>query len=344
VSAASTTGRFGAAHDWTRRHVDAGHLPVAVLGIADASGVLSLDAVGTDSDAEGGERIAHVDDRFALYSITKPLVALTAMRAVERGLLTIDTPLQDALPAFAHPHVTLGHLLSHTSGIADVVLSADGVAVSHGRATTLREAIERAPLDYVPGTARRYNNLAWAGVAALIEHATGHTFEHEFAALATAVGADSLSFDTDDVHTVHGGERYDHDSAALFSLRHPAAGAAASATDLLAIGQSLLADDAALVAPVTLTAMTGPRTTGLYVIDPDPAKRFEDFGLGFNLPRRPGLLDHSVYGHAGWSSTQLWISPAAGLCVVLLTNRLDAGEPDVGVNADELLNAVFADR
>jgi len=336
------TGLFNAAADWTRRHVDATRLPVAVLGIADANGVLSLDAFGTDSDAVGGERIAHVDDRFALYSITKPLVALTAMRAVERDLLTTDTPLQDALATFAHPQVTLGHLLSHTSGIADVVLGADGVAISHGRATTVREAIERAPLEYVPGTARRYNNLAWAGVAALIEHATGQPFEHEFAACAAAVGATGLSFDTDDVHTVHGGERYDHDPAALLSLRHPAAGAAASAADLLAIGRSLLAADSAVVTPDTLEAMRRPRTSGLYVIDPDPVKRFEDFGLGWNLPRRPGLLDHSVYGHAGWSNTQLWVSPAAGLCVVLLTNRLDAGEPDVGVDADELLNTVFS--
>jgi CubicO group peptidase (beta-lactamase class C family) len=341
--------------DWTRGHVEAGRLPVAVLGIADATKVLHLDAFGTD-----GGRTARIDDRFALYSITKPLVALTAMRAVERGLLTIDTALQDALPKFAHPQVALRHLLSHTSGIADVVLAADGVAISHGRATTLREAIERAPLEYIPGTARRYNNLAWAGVAALIEHATGQPFEQEFAALAAEVGAGSLSFDTDDVHAVHGGERYGHDPAAMFGLRHPAAGAAASAADLLAIGQSLLAagradaqagvgvsggdgtGHSAIVTASTLEAMLTPHTAGLYIIDPDPAKRFEDFGLGFNLPRRPGLLDHSVYGHSGWSNTQLWVSPAAGLCLVLLTNRLDAGEPDVGVHLDELLNAVFA--
>ena len=342
-----TTRQFTAATDWTRRHVDAGRLPVAVLGIADASSVLSLEAFGTDDsmhDTTPAGRTAQVNDRFALYSVTKPLVALTAMRVIERGLLTTDTPLQDALPAFAHPQVTLGHLMSHTSGVADVVLGADGSAVTHGRATTLREAIERAPLEYIPGTARRYNNLAWEGVAAMIEHATGLPFEHEFGNFTAAVGATGLSFDTDDVHAVHGGERYDHDPAALFPLRHPAAGAAASAADLLAIGQSLLSGDGAVIAPGTIEAMARPRTSGLYMIDPDPMKRFEDFGLGWNLPRRPGLLDHSIYGHSGWSNTQLWVSPAAGLCVVMLTNRLDAGEPDVGVNLDELLNAVFSGR
>ncbi len=322
-----------AAADWARHHVESGRLPVAVLGIADASGVLHLEAFGTD-----GDRTAHVDDRFALYSVTKPLVALTAMRAVERGLLTVDAPLQDALPTFAHPQVSLRHLLSHTSGIADIVLG----GTAHGGATTLREAIERAPLEFVTGTARRYNNLAWAGVTALIEHATGNDFEAEFADLATAVGADGLSFDTDGVHTVHGGERYAHDPLELLPLRHPAAGVAARAADLLALGTSLLADDGAVVSPATLAAMQRPLTEGLYIIDADPAKRFENFGLGLNLPRRPGLLDHSVYGHEGWCRSQFWVSPAAGRCFVLLTNRLDAIEPDVGVRFDELHNAVFS--
>jgi CubicO group peptidase (beta-lactamase class C family) len=330
---------FFAARDWTRRHVEAGRLPVAVLGIADASGVMHLEAFGVD-----GDRTAHVDDRFALYSVTKPLVALTAMQAVERGLLTTETPLRDALAGFAHPKVTLAHLLSHTSGIADLVLEGAPPVASHGNAMTLREAVERAPLEFVPGTARRYNNLTWEGVAALIEHATGHDFEAEFANVAAAVGADGLSFDTGGVHEVHGGERYGHNPADLLPLRHPAAGVAARATDLLAIGTSLLAGDGAVVAPTTLDAMLRPRTTGLTVIDPDPLKVFEDFGLGFNLPRRASLLDHSVFGHEGWCRSQFWVSPATGRCVVLLTNRLDAVEPDVGVQFDELLNAAFSGR
>jgi CubicO group peptidase (beta-lactamase class C family) len=334
------TREFTAASDWTRRHVEAGRLPVAVLGIADSRGVLSLEAFGSD-----GGRTAHVDDRFALYSVTKPLVALTAMRAVERGLLTADTPLVTALPSFAHPQITLGQLMSHTSGIADLDLGEGDLAgSSHGRATTLREAVERAPLEFVPGTARRYNNLAWVGAAALIEKATGVGLEESVAELAASVEASGMSFDTEGVHEIHGGERYDHNPSALLAMRHPAAGIAARAEDLLAVGQSLLAEDGAIVAPGTLDAMRVSRTAGLYAIDPDPDEVFSGFGLGWNLPRRPGLIDHSVYGHSGWTRTQFWMSQATGLCVVLLTNRLDAAEPDVGVNFDELHNTVFSSR
>ncbi len=333
-----TTTAFGAAADWTHRQVDLGRLPVAVIGVVDANGVVDVAAFGTDSVSG---RTAHVDDRFALYSITKPLVALTAMRAVERGLLTTETPLREALPAFSHPGVTLQHVLSHTSGIADVRLEDDGAVRSHGHATTLREAVERAPIEFVPGTARRYANLSWEGAVALVEHATGNAFADEFAAMAATVGAHHLSFDAEGAHHVHGYERYDHDPTQLFPLRHPAAGAVANAADLLAVARSLLMNDGAIVSPATLAAMQQSRTAGLYVIDVEPLKRFEQFGLGFLLPRGPGLLDHSVYGHSGWTNTQLWVSPAAGRAVVMLTNRLDASEPDVGMNVDQLLNAVF---
>ena len=336
-----TTTSFGAAAEWTRRHVDAGRLPVAVLGIADVNGVVDVAAFGTD--AVSG-RTAHIDDRFALYSVTKPLVALTAMRAVERGLLTTETPLRDALPAFASPEVTLAHLMSHTSGVAELTLEGGSAARSHGYPSTLREAIERAPLDYAPGSARRYTNITWAGVTALVEHATGRAFEDEFADMARAVGAEGLSFDTEGVHHVHGAERYEHDPAALFALRHPAAGAAARASDLLAVGRSLLAGDDAIVHRITLEAMLRPRTSGLTVLDTDRRRHPEDFGIGFNLPRRPSLLDHSTFGHEGWCRSQLWVSRETGRCLVLLTNRLDSGEPDVGVDVDELLNAAWAGR
>ena len=324
----TTTTPFSHALHWVRRHVEAGRLPVGVIGIASADKVLALEAFGTDAG-----RTAHVDDRFALYSVTKPLSALTAMRQVQRGLLTTDTPLGRALPGIPAAQATLQNLLSHTSGISDVVL---------GEPQSLRQALERAPLDFVTGTARRYNNLAWEGVAALVEEASGRSFHEEFAAMVAEGGAQTLDFDETDAHAVHGEEVEQHDHAALMRLRHPAAGAIGSVGDLLSIGRSLLRGDGAVVTPATLRAMVRPRTEGLYVIDADPMKVHEHFGLGFTLPRRPGLVDHSVFGHAGWTSTQFWISPDAGLVLALGTNRLDTARSEVAIDVDELLNAVFA--
>ncbi|MER3389395.1 MAG: serine hydrolase domain-containing protein [Microcella sp.] len=333
MSGASAEPRWSAASAWVQRHVDAGHFPAAVLGITDASGTRHLEAFGS---VDG--RPTSSDERFALYSITKPLVALTALRAVEAGQLTVDARLRDALPRFLSPEVTLAHLMSHSSGIVDAPL---GTPLPPG-AASLHDVIEHTGLETIVGTARRYNNLAWAGVSAILESATGAPLAEQLARLTRAVGADGLSFETAGIPPVHGGDVMGHDPEAMFAQHHPAAGLAARATDLLAIGRSLLARDGAVVAPPTLAAMQRPRTEGLFIIDPEPRKRFEHFGLGWNLPRRPGLVDHSVFGHEGWTMTQFWVSPASGLCLVLLTNRLDAREPWNPVRPDELQNAVFA--
>ena len=100
---------FDAAFDWARGHVAAGRLPSAVLGIADANGIRALDAFGPVTTAAV----------YPLFSITKALTGITAARAIERGLLTPNTPLTDALPSFGRGRddiVRLWHLASHTSG------------------------------------------------------------------------------------------------------------------------------------------------------------------------------------------------------------------------------------
>jgi CubicO group peptidase (beta-lactamase class C family) len=312
--------------DWMRARVTAGQLPTAVIGIATADRVVDIAAAGSD---EAGD--AHPDSRYCLYSVTKPLSGLAAMRAVERGLLTVDQTLGSLVPGAAAPQVTLGQLLSHTSGLSDVVL---------GSPSSLRESLLRAGLEFVPGTARRYNNIAWEGVAAMVEAVTDEPFTAQVEALARDAGATTLSFDAAGARPVYDADVVLHDHDTLMPLKHPAGGGVASVHDMLAIGQSLLRGDGAIVTPATVAAMRRPRTRGLYVIDPDPMKVHEDFGLAFNLPHRPGLIDHGWFGHDGWTSTQFWISPSVGVVLVLLSNRFESWRPDVGVAFDQLRNIV----
>lgn len=83
---------------------------------------------------EGGRIVAQagdVDDVFPFASVTKPLVAWSALVAVDRGMMRLDDP---ATPADGSgqellPGATIAHLLSHSSGIAfdsDAVLAAPG--------------------------------------------------------------------------------------------------------------------------------------------------------------------------------------------------------------------------
>ncbi|MFE7797713.1 serine hydrolase domain-containing protein [Nocardia sp. NPDC057440] len=64
------------------------------------------------------------ETRFGLASVTKMFTAVAVARFVRSGLVSFDTAVRDILPAgrrptTLRPDVTVHHLLSHTSGIAD---------------------------------------------------------------------------------------------------------------------------------------------------------------------------------------------------------------------------------
>ncbi|WP_194409563.1 serine hydrolase domain-containing protein [Microbacterium cremeum] len=324
---------YGAAFDWARRHVDAGRLPTAVLGIATADGVVALDAFGATDG-----RPARVDDPYWLFSITKVLTGLTAARAVERGLLTTETPLSDAIPEFGAARddvVRLRHLVSHTSGIPE-----PGLDPAQG----LRAALLAPGRDFAAGTASRYSTVAFDGIAALVHHATGREWDADLAAWAGAAGATGLTLDASvEPHAVVDAAEQGLDLRSFARLRNPGAGMIGTASDLLALGSALLrigqGETGGIVQPATLAMMRRPLTGDIPRLEPYVAERGQDWGFTFNLrTRAPGLIDRDVYGHGGWAGTEFWVHPSAGVAFVLMTNR--AERP--GVDLDELDNAVVA--
>jgi CubicO group peptidase (beta-lactamase class C family) len=300
-------------------------LPAGVLGIGSSRGIEAIEAFG----ASGG-RVARADDYFALFSVTKPLVGLAALRAVQAGSVALD----DALDEAALPGVTLEHLLSHRSGLVDVPLDSP---------IPLRDQLASATADYAPGAMFRYTNLAFAGVGAMLERSTGRTVhEHIDDYLGQGAG---IGFDPGvDPHDVYGTDAVDLDLSRMYGHRHPAAGALGTAAGLVDLGGRVLrtirdgSDE--LLDPALLRDMLLARTTGLG--EPDPAAtRSSEYGVSWNLREHsPELANRQVFGHAGWSGSQWWIYPEQDVVLVLLTNHLQAG--DLGVDFSELNNALFA--
>ncbi len=97
----------------------------------DLSGVALITRRGT-TEFEGCYGLANRTDavptrpatRFGLASVTKMFTAVAVADLVQRGLVGFHTPVVDVLPpdrrpSTLHPDVTVHHLLTHTSGIAD---------------------------------------------------------------------------------------------------------------------------------------------------------------------------------------------------------------------------------
>lgn len=319
---------FDAAFDWARRHVATGNLPTAVLGVATPEGIVALDGFGAETDAV-----------YPLFSITKVLTGITAARAVERGLLTPNTPLSDALPAFGGARddvVRLRHLASHTSGISEPALDTP---------IPLRDALLSAGRDFSAGSVSRYSTIAFEGIAALLEHATGRSWDAGTLDWASSVGATGLTLDPSASVGVPDAAAGGVDLDRFHATRAPGAGLLGTAEDLLRIGSELLrigegsGGPDGILTRAALAMMRTPLTGDIPRLDPYPADRGQDWGFTFNLrTRAPGLIDRDVYGHGGWAGTEFWVHPTAGLCWVLLTNA--SQRP--GVDADELDNAVVS--
>ena len=92
-----------------------------------------------------------VDEIFSFASVTKPIVAWSALVAVDRGLLDLEAPAGAPAPDGA----TIGHLLSHSSGIA---------ADSDERLAS-------------PGTRRIYSNRGIEILGQWLQEATGTPLE-----------------------------------------------------------------------------------------------------------------------------------------------------------------------
>lgn len=89
----------------------------AVLLVARHGEILVHEALGTFD--RGSDRPLKKTDRFLLASTTKSITAAAVLRLVDRGEVTLDTPVAEIIPEFAvrgKQRVTLYHLLNHTGG------------------------------------------------------------------------------------------------------------------------------------------------------------------------------------------------------------------------------------
>ncbi|MCA8275628.1 beta-lactamase family protein [Burkholderia sp. AU30280] len=155
------------------------------------------------------------DAIFRLSSVTKPLTSAAIMVLVERGVIALDHHVTRYLPEFrprladgTAPDITLGHLLTHTSGLGYRFLDVAGghydqADISDGLDQpnlSLDENLRRlasVPLRFAPGERWNYS-LGLDVLGAVIERATGESFPNAMHRLVTSpLGLDDLTFHVD---------------------------------------------------------------------------------------------------------------------------------------------------
>jgi len=255
--------------------------------------------IASELTADGGVRTlveaGQVDEVFPFASVTKPIVAWSALVAVERGLLDLEAPAgagmaHNAVGAgTAHnaagamlPGATVRHLLAHASGIAfdsDAVLAA-------------------------PGTRRIYSNRGIEILGERLQEATATPLERWVeTTVLEPLGMSSVLVPGSPAHSGEGTAR----DLAVF------------AGELAAprlISASLAAEATSVVFP------------GLDGVLPGYGRQApNDFGLGVEVRghKRPHWTGRAgspaTFGHFGQSGSFIWVDPEARRQAVFLGER-----------------------
>ncbi|MGE3317286.1 MAG: serine hydrolase domain-containing protein [Planctomycetaceae bacterium] len=292
------------------------------------------------------------DAIFLVASITKPIVAMGAMLLVERGQLLLGDRVRDILPIFRGQKkngITVRHLLTHTSGLPDMLPNNRELRVAHSPLSAFVEGAARAELHFPPGRGVKYQSMGFATIGAVIERISGVScpeFLHRefFEPLQmhdTSLGAPPAWFEGsapkadriaeirvpagDDVET-----SWDWNSRYWRTLGAPWGGLLTTPADLARFARMMLGrgslEGRRILSPATIAVATENQLPGFSELT-EGDRTGRPWGLGWRL-RWPGhsenfgdLLGPNMYGHWGATGTLLWIDPEQNCFAIVLTTQ-----------------------
>ncbi|NDJ77070.1 MAG: beta-lactamase family protein [Chloroflexi bacterium] len=283
------------------------------------------------------------DGAFRIGSITKMFTATVIVQLAEEGVLTLDDPLALWLPEVADQlpygdQITLRHLLTHTSGVFNIVESdlyfGDLLAeaeIDEDTGIATLACVERDPYDtlaryvygedanFEPGTGWYYSNTNYTLLGMVIEAAAEVPLAEAYRThIYAPLGMVSTFLDCYEdpvVDVVHGYTGFGDSMTDVTELHESvgwaAGGLVSTAPDLITFARGLFSE-ALFDEPESLVAMTTPAPGSSY-------------GLGI-------MVKAEYMGHAGGIAgfrTLLHYVPAFDTVVVMLYNT-DSTNPEQG--------------
>lgn len=118
---------------------------------------------------------------FPIASLSKPMVAMAALKLVEQGKLRLDAPIGTLIPDLPEPwqSIPFRRLLDHTSGIPSHTES-DLAKKSYTKPVTTEqklEAIKAMPLLFTPGSRFEYSNANYFLIGLILDRLLGKSHE-----------------------------------------------------------------------------------------------------------------------------------------------------------------------
>jgi CubicO group peptidase (beta-lactamase class C family) len=329
-----------------------GIMPGGACEVSVAGAVTATEAVGVQAAIDARGNVLGPDDREAvtlgtrydLASVTKLFAAVTLLRLVDAGALDLDSSIGEWLPDYRAEKrdVTLRHLLTHTSGLAETwdgwhaYVEGEGTPEARWRPrdrVAVLRSIAALPLVQPAGATYAYSCVGYVTAMACAEAATGRGWNALVSELVlTPLGLSDTGFLPSDPASVAPTEFQPaigrglvrgvvHDETA-YALEGVSANAGlfSTASDLRRFGESMVDGFAELLSEES--------ARGFWTDQLPDALSGEPPGWGQGLGPRIGQVSwmtagfRTARGHTGFVGTSLLAERERGVVVALLTNRV----------------------
>jgi CubicO group peptidase (beta-lactamase class C family) len=277
---------------------------------------------------------AEKDTVYDLASISKLFTATVTGHFIDEGLIDLKSPVTEYLPDFdafdpEKSPITLGHLLSHTSGMIAFITLYDKPDEQ-----ARMEAIYARPLQRPAGSGYEYSDLNLIVLGKVLEAVAEQPLDRLVdEIICEPLGLKDTGYNPVDRERtaatefqpwtgrgmVHG-EVHDENAWAFGGVAGHA-GVFATAWDLAVFGQMILNGGryrgAEILSESTARLIFTDQNAGMG----ESAAR----GLGWQLGQRwymDAMSSPVTVGHTGYTGTSLVLDPLAGTLLVLMTNRV----------------------
>lgn len=261
---------------------------------------------------------------FALGSVTKPFTATAIMLLEQQGKLHLDDSIQVYLPEYPihRHHVTLRHLLTHTSGLANFVTQPEFWEQHAHRAQSIDEVIalfKDLPFDFEPGTSFSYSNSGYILLGRILERLLDTSYAEVIQQLIFGpLGMmhshylrpePIIPFRASGYQRIK--EGYQHARVITPAVKNAAGGLGSTLEDLL-LWDSALREERLLDHTLQERMYTPLQLT---------SERRENYGLGWEIGHyRQHYVIHHAGGIPGFSSF-FGRFPDDGITLIILSNR-----------------------
>lgn len=306
--------------------------PGAYAAVGTADGVIAEYGVGR-LDAEDGSRPS-ATTIWDLASLTKVIGTTSAMiQLVGSGRVVLDSPVVRYLPAWRAPgaeRITVRHLLSHSSGMP-------AWRALYKEAATPEEAEQQlfaTSPDTLPGVRYVYSDLGFILLGKLVERVSGERLAHyDSAHVFSPLGMVDTRYlppaallpriapteqDPWRQKKVRG-EVHDENAVRL--------GGVSGHAGLFSTGQDLARFARMYLRHGTLDGVRVFDSSAVVTFTRLQDSTISRRALGWETPTGSNSagsrLSPVAFGHTGFTGTSLWMDPAQGVFVLLLTNRVN---------------------